>query len=406
VVVTWIHLLFAFGSLMRRRGADLTSCSPLTLRLGSFDAGVNKESETMRNWRSTAAVAAAIPLLAATACGGDDAATAEGGGDLSGELEGAGATFPTPVFQDWAYEYIASVQPGVRVNYQSIGSGGGIEQFLNETVDFGSSERYLEEEDLDAAADARGCDAIQFPVLFGSVVIAFEDESLDGLVLDAEAVAGIFSRDITNFTDDEIADLNPDMDLPDEDIVPVHRSDGSGTTYVFTHYLTHEVEDWADEFGEGTEIDWASGTVGGQGNEGVTANVQQNAGGVGYINQAYAMENEMAVAHVVNADGDAVAPTLEATTEASEVADIPDNFQFDIDDVGGGGYPIAGTNWIFAYECGYDENTAEMLRDYWTWATQDELADEIALELGYAPMGAELKERVQAEIDRINVEDE
>jgi phosphate transport system substrate-binding protein len=209
------------------------------------------------------AVAAAAALcLAATACGAEgdagdpqaaqeeapepagaetdddsDAAGDEGG--PSGALDGAGATFPTPLFQDWIFEYQGEVNPNASINYQSIGSGGGIEQFLSETVDFGSSERFLDDETLEEAAETRGCEAIQFPVVFGAVTIAFHDEEMDDLILDADAIAGIFQREITTYDDPAIAELNPDRDLPSEDIIPVHRSDGSGTTSVFTVYLDH-----------------------------------------------------------------------------------------------------------------------------------------------------------------------
>lgn len=336
----------------------------------------------------------------ATAVGGATAVDEGSGGELSGAIEGAGATFPNPVFQDWVFDYTNDVQPGVSINYQSIGSGGGIEQFLLQTVDFGSSERYLRDDALAEASAERGCDAIQFPVLFGAVTIAFGDDQFDGLVLDAETIAGIFQREITSYADPAIAELNPDRDLPDTEIVPVHRSDGSGTTSVFTTYLDHTADSW--QLGEGTEVEWPADTVGGQGNEGVTAGVQQNPGGLGYVNQAYAIVNDLPTARVVNDDGNAVEATLEATTEALEGLEVPDTFQFDILDVGGEGFPIAGANWIFVYECGYDETTAAVLRDFWTWATQSPEADALAQELGYAPLGASLKERVQASIDRIN----
>lgn len=344
------------------------------------------------------ALAATIALTAA-ACGGDSDAGV-GGEDLSGTLEGAGATFPNPVFQDWAFDYSADVEPGVTINYQSIGSGGGIEQFLLQTVDFGSSERYLRDEDLEEGEAERGCAAIQFPVLFGAVTLAFGDDQFEGLVLDAETIAAIFQRDITHYNDPAIAALNPDFDLPNQEIIPVHRSDGSGTTSVFTTYLEDAAGNWT--LGSGTEVNWPADTVGGQGNEGVTQGVQQNEGGIGYVNQAYAIVNDLPTAAVVNADGNAVQATLEATTEALEVLEIPDNFQFDILGVGGGGFPIVGANWIFAWECGYDDNTAAMLQSYWTWATQSDTAIDLALELGYAPLGEGLRPRVQDAIDRIN----
>jgi phosphate transport system substrate-binding protein len=369
-----------------------------------------------------AAIVAAISL-AATACGAEgdagdpqaaqqeapepvgaeteDSGAAGDDGGPSGALDGAGATFPTPLFQDWIFEYEAEVNPNASINYQSIGSGGGIEQFLSETVDFGSSERFLDDETLEEAAETRGCEAIQFPVVFGAVTIAFHDEELDDLILDAEAIAGIFQREITTYDDPAIAELNPDRDLPSEDIIPVHRSDGSGTTSVFTVYLDHTAESW--ELGEGTEVQWPAGTLGGQGNEGVTAQIQQNPGGLGYVNQAYALENDLPTARVVNDDGNPIKAELENTTEAAEEAEIPEGFQFNILDIGGEGFPIAGANWIFAWECGYEDATAELLIDFWSWAISEE-GDQLALDLGYAPLGPSLKDDVQAAIERINAE--
>ncbi|MBD8505617.1 phosphate ABC transporter substrate-binding protein PstS [Hoyosella sp. G463] len=353
----------------------------------------------MGKWRSLVALGATVPVVAfGAACGSDNGG---GEGSLNGTLTGAGASFPNPVFQEWAASY-QQTQPGVRINYQSIGSGGGIEQFLRQTVDFGSSERFLTDEALQEASDGRGCEAIQFPVIFGSVAMVFNDPALDGLVLTPAVIADIYARDITNYNDQAIQELNPDMDLPDLDIIPVHRSDGSGTTFVFTHFLTTEDEDWASDFGEGTEVQWANGTIGGQGNEGVSGQVEQNNGAIGYVNQAYALELGLPQAAVVNSDGNEIYPTLEATTAASEEAEIPESFQFTIDGIGGEGYPITGTNWIFAYECGYDDNTAEMLKDYWTWVLTDQEADDLALELGYAPMGDGLKDRVLEQVERIN----
>lgn len=370
---------------------------------------------TMRQ-RSTLTALIAASALALAACGDgggvleepEDTPQEQPGGDeepgdaLSGSLDGAGATFPNPVFQDWAFEYSGNVQPGVSINYQSIGSGGGIEQFLLQTVDFGSSERYLRDDTLAEAEESRGCPAIQFPVLFGAVTIAFGDEQFDDLVLDAETIAGIFQREITNYNDPAIAALNPDRELPDMEIIPVHRSDGSGTTSVFTTYLEHTADNWT--LGSGTEVQWPADTIGGQGNEGVTQGIQQNPGGLGYVNQAYAIVEDLPSAQVINDDGNAVKATLEATTEALEVLEIPDNFQFDILDVGGDGFPIAGANWIFVWECGYEDDTAAMLKDYWTWATQSDEAIALAQELGYAPLGAGLRTRVAEAIDRINIQ--
>jgi phosphate transport system substrate-binding protein len=323
----------------------------------------------------------------------------EAAGGPSGSLDGAGATFPTPVFEDWIFEYTGNVNPNASINYQSIGSGGGIEQFLAQTVDFGSSERVLSEEDLELAEQER-CAPIEIPVVFGAVVLATADPALDGLTLDANAIADIFERRITTWNDPALAELNPDLELPDLDIIPVHRSDGSGTTSVFTKYLDADSDTWT--LGEGTEVQWPAGTVGGEGNEGVSAGIEQNQGAIGYINQAYAIELGLQTAKVVNTDGNAIEPTLEATSAALATVDIPDDFRFDILGVGGDGYPIAGTNWIFAWECGYDDATAELLKDFWSWAVEE--GDELALELGYAPLDDSVKPDVLAAVERINAQ--
>lgn len=319
----------------------------------------------------------------------------------AGSLDGAGASFPVPVFEEWIFEYSTEVNPDATINYQSIGSGGGIEQFLNQTVDFGSSERILSEGDLDLAVEERGCPAIEIPVVFGAVVLAYDEPGLDDLILDGNAIADIFQREITSWDDERLQELNPDVDLPDKDILPVVRSDSSGTTSVFSKYLDADTDTWT--LGEGTEIQWPAGVIGGEGNEGVSAGIEQNQGGIGYVNQAYAIELGLQTALVINEDGNAVAPTLEATSAALATIDIPDDFRFDILGVGGDGYPIAGTNWIFAWECGYDAATAALLIDFWTWVIEE--GDDFAFELGYAPVDPAVKPAVVDAINRINIQE-
>jgi phosphate transport system substrate-binding protein len=314
-------------------------------------------------------------------------------------IEGAGATFPTPLYQDWIHAYAIGVDSELTIDYQSIGSGGGITQFIEGTVDWGTSERYLRDADLAQARQLRGCPAIQVPIVFGAVVVAFADPQLDGLVLDAGTISGIFRRQITNYRDSRIRELNPDRPLPDREIIPVHRSDGSGTTSVFTTWLSDENPTWAAELGSGVEVNWPAGTVGGPGNEGVAANIEQNPGGLGYLNQSYAQVLELPQARVVNTDGNAVYPTLAATTAGLADLRIPDDFQFDILGVGGAGYPIAGTVWNFYWECGYDPATAAKLREFWRWALES--GDDAATELGYVPLDPELQRRVLAALDRV-----
>lgn len=347
---------------------------------------------TTRAARALAVVVAAALAYALPAC-------APG----HGRIEGAGATFPTPLYQDWIHSYAVDVDSTLTVDYQSIGSGGGITQFMEGTVDWGTSERYLRDADLTDAERFRGCPAIQLPIVFGAVVLAFSDPALDGLVLDAAAVSGIFRRTITNYQDRQIAALNPGRELPDLEILPVHRSDGSGTTSVFTTWLADEDETWARELGAGIEVAWPAGTIGGPGNEGVTANIAQSPGGIGYVNQSYAQVLDLPRASIVNADGNPIYPTPEAVTAGLADLDIPEDFQFDILGIGGDGYPIAGAVWNFYWECGYTGDTAAQLRQFWRWAISN--GDEVAVELGYAPLSDELKQRVLTGLDRIGVQD-
>jgi phosphate transport system substrate-binding protein len=385
--------------------------------------------------RKVVAALAATALLAA-ACGGDedagdptaasndDTATEETEdgevrevGEISDEevgvtsdqadLLGAGATFITPLMLEW----IRDNEPGINVNYQSIGSGGGIAQFLEETVDFGSTERYLTDEEVEDAREIRGCDAIHIPDAFGAVVPVYNDPDLeaaleeagqDSLVLDADTIAGIYLTEIQSWDDPAIAELNPDVELPGTQLIPVHRSDGSGTTYIFTTFLDDENEQWASEIGNGSEVDWPAGTIGGNGNEGVAAETQQQPGAVGYLSIAYAIENDIPMVSVVNADGNAVYPTVESVTAGPEsiIDTIPEDFRYDILGVGGDGFPIVGTHWILAWECGYDDATAQSLQDFLTWAVTE--GDALAEDLLYSPVTGAFEERVLGEIERIN----
>ncbi|PKQ27347.1 MAG: phosphate ABC transporter substrate-binding protein PstS [Actinobacteria bacterium HGW-Actinobacteria-4] len=359
-----------------------------------------------KSGRYVAVAAAAALLLAACGTGGgeNDPGNPNAPQPATGEtitLDGAGATFPTPLWQALIDDYTRNVNPNVRINYQSIGSGGGITQFKEQTVQFGSSERFLSDEDLADVEAARGCPAVQLPAVYGSVVIAFSDDQFDGLVLTADVIARVFDRDIVNFNDPAIAALNPGVDLPDVEIAPVHRSDGSGTTNVFTLYLEDEVPMWADKYGSGTEVNWAAGTIGGQGNEGVAAGIIQNPGGFGYVNQSYAIELGLPQAQVVNADGNAIYPTLEATSAGLDGLEIPESYQFSILGIGGEGYPITGAVWNFFYECGYTDAEAAELKAFWAWALGAE-GDAHATELGYAPLGQAVKDRVLADLERIN----
>jgi phosphate transport system substrate-binding protein len=193
--------------------------------------------------------------------------------------------------------------------------------------------------------------------------------------------------------------LNPDVSLPDEDIIVVHRSDGSGTTSIFTTYLSDVSSAWADAIGAGKEVEWPVG-VGGEKNDGVSAQVGQNPGAIGYVELSYALANDLSVASLTNADGNVIEPTLESTAAAADGIEIPDDLRFNVLGVGGDGYPIVGATWLLAYECGYDTDVAAALKDFITWDLTQ--GDDLAKELLYAPLPDSLQQKALAHVDMIN----
>ncbi|MGA9531405.1 MAG: phosphate ABC transporter substrate-binding protein PstS [Anaerolineales bacterium] len=344
------------------------------------------------------------------ACGGQAASTstADGGGaaagtGLSADLLGAGASFPAPIYLEWIGQYAADVQPGVSINYQSIGSGGGVEQFIGQQTDFGASDAFLTDEEIADATAARGCAPVHIPTVFGAVAIGYNLEGVDGLTLSGPVLADIFLGNIDNWSDPAIAELNPEATLPDEEIIVGHRSDGSGTTSIFTTYLSDVSSGWADQVGAGKEVEWpAPNSVGGEKNDGVAAQIQQNPGALGYIELSYAITSNIPIADMVNADGNAVTPTLESTAAAADGLDIPDDLRFNILGVGGDGYPIAGATWLLAWTCGYDTNVEAALKDWITWDLTQ--GDDLARQLLYSPLAQSLQDRALEKVDLINVQ--
>lgn len=337
-------------------------------------------------------------VLAACSSGSSSSPAGSGGSGPSADLLGAGATFPDPVYQEWIGAFIGD-NPGVSITYEPIGSGGGIEQFTAQSTDFGGSDAFMKDDELAAAEDAWGCDVVHIPTVFGAVAVAYNLAGVDSLTLDSDTLAKIFLGDITKWDDPAIAALNSGVALPDEDIIVAHRSDGSGTTNIFTTYLDDESSDWSSQVGKGKEVSWPTG-VGGQGNDGVAAAIAQNDGGIGYVELSYALENGLSTAALVNADGNAIEPSLESTAAAADGIEIPDDLRFNILGVGGQGYPIAGATWILAPTCGLDASKGEALKAFLTWALEN--GDGIAQELNYAPIGDSLQEKSLANVARIN----
>lgn len=321
----------------------------------------------------------------------DEAGMGEGaagsGDDVT--LTGAGATFPYPIYSRWFSIY--SEDNPVRVNYQSVGSGGGIRQMIEGTVDFGATDAPLTEEDL-----ARIPGTLSIPTVIGSVAVTYNlPDFQEALQLDGETIGAIFLGEVTSWQDRRIQELNPGVALPDTDIIPVHRSDGSGTTYVFTDYLSEVNPVWSARVGRGNAVSWPTG-LGARGNEGVTGQVRQTPGSIGYVEQIYARQNELPMAAIRNQMDNFVAPSIEATTAAAEglAERIPedDDFRLSIVDAeAGNAYPIASWTYLLISPHMESCRRAEALLDLVEWALLE--GEEHAVELGYAPLTMEIRHR-------------
>ena len=309
-------------------------------------------------------------------------------------INGAGATFPYPIYSKWFDEY-AKVDPSVRFNYQSIGSGGGQKQILAQTVDFGASDGPMSDDNL---AKAPG-KLLHIPTVAGAVVLTYNLPGNPSLKLDGDTVTGIYLGQIKKWNDPKITALNPSAKLPDQDIVVVHRSDGSGTTFIFTDYLSKVSGEWKQKAGNNTSVNWPSG-MGGKGNEGVSGQVKQTPGAIGYVELIYAVQNKMPYAEVKNSAGQFVKPTIESVTAALATADIPDDFRFSMTNAPGkDAYPITGATWLLVYQQQKDAAKGKKLVEFLKWALTK--GEGMAKELNYAPLPDEVQQRVLKRIDEI-----
>src|SRR5213596_3394996 len=309
-------------------------------------------------------------------------------------INGAGATFPYPIYSKWFDEY-AKVDPSVRFNYQSIGSGGGQKQILAQTVDFGASDGPMSDDNL---AKAPG-KILHIPTVAGAVVMVSNLPGNPSLKLDGDTIAGIYLGEIKKWNDPTLAALNPGVKLPDQDIVVVHRSDGSGTTFIFTDYLSKISPEWKQKAGNNTSVNWPVG-IGGKGNEGVSGQVKQTHGAVGYVELIYAVQNKLPYSDVKNSTGEFVKPTLESVTAALAMADIPEDFRFSMTNAPGeSAYPIAGATWLLVYEQQKDPAKGKKLIEFLKWAVTK--GEGMAKDLNYAPLPNEVQQRVLQRIDEI-----
>ncbi len=325
------------------------------------------------------------------------AATSRGRGV---DLTGAGATFPYPIYSKWFADYAA--QTGVRINYQSIGSGGGIRQLIEGTVDFGASDAPMSDAEL-AKGNGR---ILHFPTVLGEVVMTYNLPSVtQPLRLTGEVIADIYRGAITRWNDARIVALNPGSRLPERDILVVHRSDGSGTTYIFSDYLSAVSPSWARRPGKGKELSWPTG-LGAKGNEGVSGQVKQTEGAIGYVELAYALQNRLPTASIRNASGEFVAPsTASATAAAAAVAarlSRDTDFRISIVNAPGeGAYPIASFTWLLVYASQPDPIKGKQLTDFLRWYLATGQRE--APSLQYASLPPNMVAMLQSQIDSIRV---
>ena len=329
----------------------------------------------------------ALSIVTILACSGAERAPADSGAaaaSTSVDLNGAGATFPYPIYLKWFSDYAAKT--GVKINYGSVGSGAGIRQLSEGTVDFGASDGPMSDEEL---AAARGGKVLHFPTVLGAVVLTTNlPEVTSPLTLTGDLIADIFLGKITKWNDARLVAENPGVKLPARDILVVHRSDGSGTTYIFTDYLTTVSKAWAAGPGKGKSVAWPIG-LGGRGNEGVSGSVKQTPGTIGYVELAYARQNRLPVARVRNATGAPVEPTIESITAAaqgvlSSLGPTSDYRVSIVNAAGAGSYPIASFTWLLVYETQADPVKGRKLVDFMRWMYTE--GQQSAPSLDYAPL--------------------
>lgn len=317
------------------------------------------------------------------------------------QLTGAGSSFVYPFFSKAFYTY-SQAHSDVTVNYQSIGSGGGIQQFTAKTVDFGASDVPMNADELKHA----GAPVVQVPVALGGVAVTYNlPVSIPGgLKLTRDAIVSIYDGKISRWNDPALEKLNPRAALPNIPIVAVHRSDGSGTTYIFTDFLSNVSKDWRDKVGTGKSVQWpGANTVGGKGNEGVAGAVRQTSGGIGYVELAYALENKLPTAELENKSGKWVYCT--ASTVAAAAATKPNVSATDfsiVDRSAANAYPISGYTWVFVYENPTDKARAKLVRDVLTWVTGDD-AQKIAGSLNYVPLPGSVQETAKKALAEVKV---
>ncbi|MHB9143177.1 MAG: phosphate ABC transporter substrate-binding protein PstS [Paludibacter sp.] len=300
------------------------------------------------------------------------------------QLNGAGATFPAVIYSKWFDEY--KNLTGVQFNYQAIGSGGGIKQITEGTVDFGASDGPMSDKQLNEAKSKQNTNILHIPTVMGAVVVAYNVLGVSGLNLDGTVLADVYLGKILKWNDAAIKKLNPKLNLPNASIVVAHRSDGSGTSFIFTDYLSKVSKEWETKVGTGTSVNWPVG-LGGKGNDGVAGLVKQTVGSLGYVELAYAVQNKITYANMKNKAGKFVEASFESVSAAAEGAakNMPSDLRVSITDPDGkNSYPISGFTWLLIYQNMKNETKAAALVKFLKWAMGK--GQSFATELYYAPL--------------------
>ncbi|MFM5979856.1 MAG: phosphate ABC transporter substrate-binding protein PstS [Sphaerospermopsis kisseleviana] len=372
---------------------------------------------SVKNNRVKTAISVVALTLGLAACGGDSSPNNTANTDNSGNTEntaattpaknldlggdvtltGAGASFPAPLYQTWFTE-LNKKYPSLKVNYQSVGSGAGVEQFTKGTVDFGASDVAMKDEEIAKIPADKG--VMMLPVTAGSIVLAYNLPDVPELKLPRTVYTDILLGKIKTWNDPAIAKANPDAKLPNQPITVIHRADGSGTTGVFTKHLSAISPEWKAKVGEGKSVKWPVG-VGGKGNEGVTAQIQQTQGAIGYIEYGYAKQSNLKFAALENKSGKFVTANAESTSKTLEAVTLPENLRAFISDPEGADYyPIVSYTWILAYKKYPDAAKAKAMEAAIEYALTD--GQKLSDELGYIPLPANVVTKVAAAADQIS----
>ncbi len=310
------------------------------------------------------------------------------------QISGAGATFPAPLYQRWGVEF-NKVQPGIQVNYQSVGSGAGVKNFIQGVVDFGASDAAMSDEEIAKVPSG----VVMIPATAGEIVFAYNLPGFPGIKLAREVMAGIYLGTVTKWNDPAIVKANPDLKLPNLAIQVAYRSDGSGTTYVFTQHLSAISAKFDDEVGTDKSVTFPVG-VGGKGNEGVTALIKQSVGTVGYVEYGYAKDNGLLMASLQNKSGNFVAPDIASARETLSNLELPTNLRiWPVDPEGASDYPIVSFTWLLLYKKYPNAEKLKALKEFVNWSLAD--GQSFSESLGYVPLPAPVVEKAKAALSTI-----